>query len=205
MNLTQLQGELVAPFIKQSLPSKKISGRLRRDDQHILIYLSSFPHLKQAAMRLNSLRKHYKNALLKQSLKDLIGDKAYDSDKLDREMKAQKVTLIAPHKENRKSKPTLDVRELRRYKRRWIVERLFAWIQNFRRCKTSKSYLIYCLNIVQIKHISFFIGAVVAAKGEKVVTHRRQKYIVKTGLHFIVDINLQGITDTLQFYLVAVL
>jgi transposase len=70
----------------------------------------------------------------------MIGDKAYDSDKLDREMKAQKVKMIAPHKENRRLKPTQDGRELRRYKRRWKVERLFAWIQNFRRCNTRYEY-----------------------------------------------------------------
>jgi len=77
---------------------------------------------------------------IKAKPKKMIGDKAYDSDKLDKAMKAQKVKMIAPHKENRKSKPTQDGRELRRYKRRWKVERLFAWIQNFRRCNTRYEY-----------------------------------------------------------------
>ena len=56
----------------------------------------------------------------------LIGDKAYDSDKLDALLKADGVELIAPHIENRKKPPTQDRRVLRRYRRRWKIERLFA-------------------------------------------------------------------------------
>ena len=62
----------------------------------------------------------------------LIGDKAYDSDKLDDDLlEKHGVEMIAPH---RRTKPkTQDGRKLRRYQRRWKVERLFAWLQNFRR------------------------------------------------------------------------
>jgi transposase len=63
----------------------------------------------------------------------VIGDKAYDSDPLDQELREQGVELIAPHKANRKKARTQDGRPLRRYKRRWKIERLFAWLQNFRR------------------------------------------------------------------------
>jgi transposase len=63
----------------------------------------------------------------------LIGDKAYDSDPLDAELKEQGIEMIAPHKSNRKKAATQDGRPLRRYKRRWKIERLFAWLQNFRR------------------------------------------------------------------------
>jgi transposase len=41
--------------------------------------------------------------------------------------------MIAPHRRNRTRPKTQDGRPLRRYKRRWKVERLFAWLQNFRR------------------------------------------------------------------------
>ncbi len=41
--------------------------------------------------------------------------------------------MIAPHRKGRKKEPTQDGRKLRRYKRRWKVERLFAWLGNFRR------------------------------------------------------------------------
>ena len=62
----------------------------------------------------------------------LIGDNAYESDTLDLELAQRGVELIAPHRRNRKRK-TQDGRPLRRYRRRWKVERLFAWLQNFRR------------------------------------------------------------------------
>lgn len=46
------------------------------------------------------------------------------------------INLIAPHKSNRVKEPTQDGRILRRYQRRWKVERLNAWLQNFRRLVT---------------------------------------------------------------------
>jgi Transposase DDE domain len=42
------------------------------------------------------------------------------------------IELISPHRRNRKNK-TQDLRRLRRYRKRWKIERLFAWLQNFRR------------------------------------------------------------------------
>ena len=66
----------------------------------------------------------------------LIGDKAYDSDGLDKRLKEDRnIEMIAPHRmvRNRKNAPTQDGRPLRRYRRRWKVERLFAWLQQFRR------------------------------------------------------------------------
>lgn len=66
----------------------------------------------------------------------LIGDKAYDSDKLDAHLwERYGVELIAPNRSNRKVR-SQDGRPMRRYKRRWKVERLFAWLQNFRRITT---------------------------------------------------------------------
>jgi len=41
--------------------------------------------------------------------------------------------MIAPHRGNRKKPATQDGRPLRRYRRRYKVERLFASLQNFRR------------------------------------------------------------------------
>ena len=71
----------------------------------------------------------------------LIGDKAYDSDPLDQRLKEEKdIELIAPHKQNRKRTKTQDGRKLRRYRRRWKVERLFAWLHNFRRLPIRYEY-----------------------------------------------------------------
>lgn len=65
----------------------------------------------------------------------LIGDAAYDSDALDRQLADGGIEMIAPHRSNRINL-TQDGRKLRRYKRRWKVERLFAWLQNSRRLVT---------------------------------------------------------------------
>jgi transposase len=65
----------------------------------------------------------------------LIGDAAYDSDGLDQTLADCGVNMIAPNRENRKNK-TQDRRHLARYRRRWKIERLFAWLQNFRRLVT---------------------------------------------------------------------
>ena len=72
---------------------------------------------------------------------NVIGDKAYDSDPLDERLaKERNVSMIAPHKSNRGKPPTQDGRPLRRYKRRYKVERLFAWLQNFRRLVVRYEY-----------------------------------------------------------------
>jgi len=68
----------------------------------------------------------------------LIGDKAWDSRKHQRRLAEERnIELIAPtRKGKRPSKRKQDGRALRRYKRRWKVERLFAWLKNFRRLVT---------------------------------------------------------------------
>jgi transposase len=45
----------------------------------------------------------------------------------------QGIEMIAPHKRNWRKANTQDGRKLRRYKRRWKIERLFAWLHKFRR------------------------------------------------------------------------
>ncbi len=80
----------------------------------------------------------------------LIGDKAYDSDKLDQQLLDDRdVEMIAPHRKSRKKPRTQDGRKLRPYKRRWKVERLFAWLQNFRRLVVRYEY-----------HVENFLGMV---------------------------------------------
>jgi transposase len=71
----------------------------------------------------------------------LIGDKAYDSDGLDISlMQTRGIDMIAPHRTNRSKPKTQDGRKLRRYRRRWKIERLFAWLQNFRRIVVRYEY-----------------------------------------------------------------
>jgi transposase len=81
----------------------------------------------------------------------LIGDKAYDSDPLDQRLMEQGIELIAPHKANRVKPKSQDGRALRRYKRRWKIERLFAWLGNFRRVITRFDY--YLANYLGFVHL----------------------------------------------------
>lgn len=69
----------------------------------------------------------------------LIGDKAYDSDNLDQSLMENYGTeMIAPNRAKRRQ--TQDGRPLRRYVRRWKIERLFAWLFNFRRLVVRYEY-----------------------------------------------------------------
>jgi transposase len=73
----------------------------------------------------------------------LVGDKAYDSDSLDERLAIEYgVEMISPHRGWRRKRPkkTQDGRPLRRYKHRWKIERLFAWLQNFHRILVRYEY-----------------------------------------------------------------
>lgn len=63
----------------------------------------------------------------------LLYDRAADSDPLRRRLKTRQIELICPHRKNRQRTPTQDGRRLRRYKKRWKVERTISWLFNFRR------------------------------------------------------------------------
>lgn len=75
----------------------------------------------------------------------MIADRGYDSDPLREKLAQQGIELIAPHRINRSKPRTQDGRALRRYRRRWIVERTIAWLGNYRRLTTrwDRSLTIY--------------------------------------------------------------
>lgn len=82
----------------------------------------------------------------------LIGDKAYDSDRLDARLLAHYGTeLIAPNRINRRV-PRQDGRPLRRYRRRRKIERLFAWLFNFRRLVVRYEY--HAENFQEFLHLT---------------------------------------------------
>jgi hypothetical protein len=57
----------------------------------------------------------------------MIGDRAYDSDALELEIRERfEIELVASHNFTRSKASTQDRRVLRRYRRRWIIERLIA-------------------------------------------------------------------------------
>jgi transposase len=89
---------------------------------------------------------------------NLIGDKAYDSDKLDDELRKTGIEMIAPHRSNRRKRATQDGRRLRRSQRRWLIERFFAWIQWNRRLLVRwEYYAANFLGFVQLASISILL------------------------------------------------
>src|SRR5262249_11219732 len=81
--------------------------------------------------------------MIEAKLENLIGDRAYDSDPLDAELRKDGIEMIAPHRSNRSKPSTQDRRRLSRYMRRWLVERFFAWIQWQRRILIRLDYHAY--------------------------------------------------------------
>lgn len=81
----------------------------------------------------------------------LIGDRADDADPLDEALLERGIEMIAPHRRGRTRPKTQDGRPLRRYRRRWKIERLFAWLGNFRRLVVR--YEHHALNYLGFVHL----------------------------------------------------
>ena len=65
----------------------------------------------------------------------LIGDKAYDSNRLRADFRQRGIELIAPPR-NFRIKKVQDGRSLRRNRHRWKIERTLSWLGNYRRLVT---------------------------------------------------------------------
>jgi transposase len=91
------------------------------------------------------VRRPHRPGRPRQKPERIIGDRGYDSEPLRQQLAGRGIELIAPHRKNRRKPPTQDGRALRRYKRRWIVERTIAWLGNFRRLvvRYDRSLTIY--------------------------------------------------------------
>jgi len=118
--------------------------------------MSATPHESQLVQHL------FDFMLTEETPQRIIGDKAYDSDELDQEMAMHNIEMIAPHRKNRRPENvTQDGRPLRRYKRRWTVERTIAWFQNFRRLcirwekstKMFQGYLHFSCALLLLKQV----------------------------------------------------
>lgn len=86
--------------------------------------------LKQAAVPVPSERHD------PAKLQPLIYDRAADSDPLRQRLAEAGIDLICPHRRGRVKPKTQDGRKLRRYKRRWKMERTISWLGAFRRLLT---------------------------------------------------------------------
>jgi transposase len=72
----------------------------------------------------------------KTKVKRIIADKGYDDDPLRWRLWNRGIELISPYRSNNKNRVFEDGRKLRRYKRRYIIERTNSWLKNFRRVTT---------------------------------------------------------------------
>jgi IS5 family transposase len=63
----------------------------------------------------------------------VVADRGYDSDPLRDRLWADGYRLLAPHRRNRKRPRRNDGRRMRRYRRRFLVERTNAWLHSYRR------------------------------------------------------------------------
>ena len=120
---------------------------------------SGFPlavHITSAAPHeVTLVRETLQRRFLQARPQRLIGDRAYDSDALDYELQQNGIEVISPHKVNRVKPKTQDGRPLRRYAKRWRIERLFAWLHNFRRLVVRYEY--HAENFLGFVHLACII------------------------------------------------
>ena len=63
----------------------------------------------------------------------LIADRGYDSNPLRALLVARDIEPIIPRRRNNPKATHQDGRKLRRYRRRWVIERTNSWLQTFRK------------------------------------------------------------------------
>lgn len=66
----------------------------------------------------------------------IVMDREFDSDPFRDRIKARGIDPIVPYRNcpvRKRPKRYEDKRKLRRYRSRWVIERLFAWLGNYRR------------------------------------------------------------------------
>jgi len=63
----------------------------------------------------------------------VVADRGYDSDPLRDQLAADGYRLLAPHRRNRTRPARNDGRRMRRYRRRYVVERTIGWLHSYRR------------------------------------------------------------------------
>lgn len=113
----------------------------------IRLYSASPSEVRLAEETLDAIRvgRRHQGGRPRQKPERVIADKGYDSDALRARLRQRGIALIVPHRSNRCRTLPQDGRVLRRYKKRWIVERSIAWLGNFRRLvvRYDRSLTIY--------------------------------------------------------------
>lgn len=98
--------------------------------------------VKLAEATLQEVRVPRPQGRPRQKPKRVIADAGYDSDPLRRRLHKRGIELIVPYRKNNRARRYEDGRKLRRYRRRWIVERTNAWLGQFRRLLVRHEHLL---------------------------------------------------------------
>ncbi|MBI3537639.1 MAG: IS5 family transposase [Chloroflexi bacterium] len=100
---------------------------------------------------LDSVPVRHRNGKRRQP-KRLIGDRAYDSNPARALLIKRNIEPIIPARSNNQVATHQDGRKLRRYQRRWIIERTNSWLQNFRRLVVRYENL--SVNFIALVHMA---------------------------------------------------
>jgi transposase len=73
----------------------------------------------------------------------VIADKGHDSDPLRDDLEAEGFVPVIPHRRNRVKASRTDGRRLRRYRRRWKIERTNAWLHCYRALAVRWSHYLF--------------------------------------------------------------
>ena len=83
----------------------------------------------------------------------VIADKGHDSDPLRDDLEGEGFVPVIPHRGNRVRPSRNDGRRLRRYRRRWLIERTNAWLHCYRGLAVRWGY--YAFTYIGIIYLSF--------------------------------------------------
>lgn len=89
---------------------------------------------------VNTIETLVENRVLEKKPKRLLYDRAADADWLRTSLATREIELICPHRRGRQKAATQDGRALRRYVRRFKVERTISWLLNLRRLVVRYEY-----------------------------------------------------------------
>jgi transposase len=83
----------------------------------------------------------------------VIADRGHDSDELRDKIEDEGLRPVIPHRRNRVRASRTDGRRLRRYRRRYVVERTNAWLHCYRGLAVRWSY--YSFMYVGLVYLAF--------------------------------------------------
>lgn len=134
-------GHLDATFVRSRGGGEDLVGLTRHgkgSKVQVLVDESSLPLAFQLASA-NPNESTITGALLEAAAELpglVVADKAYDYDFLRDAFARRGSKLLVPHRSTRKQPPRDQEQIGRHYRRRWVVERLFAWLAAWRRLAT---------------------------------------------------------------------